>query len=126
MLNPVSTSTLFAIPRNAVTGIEKQLTDAETEMTTGFLANPVESLGSQIGLDESLQAQSATLSNFQTTNGIAQSTLTATQNVLTSISSDAQSFADALITAQNPTQSSTSLSTLVTKLKRISSRSPLS
>ncbi len=114
MLNSVSTSTLFAIPRNAVTSIEKQLGDAETETTTGFLANPVESLGSQIGLDETLQAQSTTLSNFQTTNGIAQSTLTATQNVLTSLLADAQSFTNALITAQNPTQSSSSLGTLMT------------
>jgi len=75
--------------------------DAETELTTGFLADPVKSLGSQIGLDQTLQAQSATLSNFQSNNTITQSSLTATQNALTSITSDAQSFVGALITAQS-------------------------
>jgi len=100
-MNSVSTTSLFAIPRNSVVDVQKQLSDAETEMTTGFLANPVESLGSQIGLDQSLQAQSAILSNFQTTNSIAQSTLTTTQNALTSISSDAQNFVNALLTAQS-------------------------
>jgi flagellar hook-associated protein 3 FlgL len=84
-----------------VVDVQKQLSDAETELTTGFLADPVESLGSQIGLDQSLQAQSAILSNFQTTNSIAQSTLTTTQNALTSISSDAQNFVNALLTAQS-------------------------
>ena len=100
-MNSVSTSTLFAIPRNAVADVQKQLADAETELTTGFLADPVKSLGSQIGLDQTLQAQSATLTNFQSNNTIAQSSLTATQNALTSITSDAQSFVSALITAQS-------------------------
>jgi flagellar hook-associated protein 3 FlgL len=101
MMNSISTTSLFAVPRNAVVDVQKQLSDAETELTTGFLANPVESLGSQIGLDQSLQAQSAILSNFQTTNSIAQSTLTTAQNALTSISSDAQNFVNALLTAQS-------------------------
>ena len=100
-MNSVSTSTLFVIPRNAVADVQKQLADAETELTTGFLADPVKSLGSQIGLDQTLQAQSATLTNFQSNNTIAQSSLTATQNALTSITSDAQSFVGALITAQS-------------------------
>ena len=72
-------------------------------------------LGSQIGLDETLQVQSATLSKFQSTNSIAQSTLTASQNALTSIYSDAQGFANALLAAQNPTQSAGGLSTLQTQ-----------
>ncbi len=106
-MNSVSTSTLFAIPRNAVVDVQKQLADAETELTTGFLADPVKSLGSQIGLDQTLQSQSATLTNFQSNNTIAQSSLTATQNALTSITSDAQSFVGALITAQSTGSSST-------------------
>ena len=114
-MNSVSTHYLLSIPQNAVQDIQKQLGDAETEATTGFLADPVKSLGSQIGLDQTLQAQSATLSNFQSTNAIAQSSLTAAQNVLTSISSDAQNFANALITAE----SSGNVVTLQTQAKAI-------
>lgn len=91
-MNAVSTATLYAIPRNAVAEIQKQLSKAETEITTGLLADPVESLGSQFGLYEALQAQSATLSNSQTANNLVASNLTAAQDVLTSISTDAQSF----------------------------------
>lgn len=100
-MNAISTSSLFATPRNAVLDIQKQLSDAETETTTGSLADPVKSLGSQIGLDETLQAQLTTLSNFQTNNTIAQSTLTAAQNALTSMSSDAQNFVNSLLTSQS-------------------------
>ena len=111
MVNSVSTRNLLSVPQNAVQDIQRQLTDAETELTTGFLADPVKSLGSKIGLDQTLQAQSATLSNFQSTNTIAQSSLTATQNALTSISSDAQSFVSALITAQSTGNVATTLQT---------------
>ncbi len=92
MMNAVSTATLYAIPRNAVTGIQKQLTKVETELTTGLLADPVEGLGSEFGLYEALQAQSTTLSNYQSANNIVASNLTASQNVLTAISTDAQTF----------------------------------
>lgn len=109
MTSAVSTATLFAIPLNAVGDIQKQLSTSETEMTTGLLANPAESLGSQFGLYEMLQAQSATLSNTQTANNIAASNLTATQDVLTSMSSDAQSFIKDVTTALSPTTSSSSI-----------------
>ena len=101
MLNAVSTSTLFAGPRNAVTTLQAKLSEAETEQSTGFLADPVKSLGSQVGLLESLQSQATSLSNMQSSNAIADTTLTVSQNVLSSVSSDAQTFMNSLISAQN-------------------------
>ena len=97
----ISTSSLFSIPRNAVLDLQSQIAKAETEVTTGQLADPAQSLGSQLGLDETLQAQSANLTNLQSSNTIAQSTLSASQNALTQIASDAQSFVSAIMTAQS-------------------------
>ena len=98
-MDPVSTSFLYSIPLDAVTSVEKQLADAETESTTGYVANPAESLGSQYGLDLKLQAEVSTLTNWQSANTIVQSQLTASQNVLSSISSDAQNFQNDLLGA---------------------------
>ncbi len=97
----VSTASLFGIPRNSVLDLQAQLANVETEVSTGQVADPVGDLGSQAGLYQSLEAQSATLDNMQTANGIAQSNMTAAQNALTSISSDAQNFVNALVTAQS-------------------------
>ncbi|MFZ1110679.1 MAG: flagellar hook-associated family protein [Rhodomicrobium sp.] len=97
----VSTATLFAIPRNAVGDLQTQLSKAETELSTGQVADPVGDLGSQAGLFQSLQAQTTTLNNIETTNTIAQSNMTAAENALTSITSDAQNFINTLITAQS-------------------------
>ncbi len=101
MLNAVSTYSLFAGPRTAVSNLQTQLTQAETEATTGDLADPVQSLGSQIGIFESLNSQAASLANIQSSNSIIQTNLTVSQNALSSISSDAQTFVNALISAQN-------------------------
>ena len=111
MLNSVSTYSLFAAPRNAVSDLQSKLTQAETEQTTGLLADPVQSLGSQIGLDEQLQSQASTLANTQSANGIVQTSLSISQNALSAISSDAQSFVNSLVTAQ----SSGDVSTLQTQ-----------
>ena len=101
MLNTVSTNSLLATPRLAVADLQTKLNNAEAEMTSGEVADPVVSLGSKIGLDEALRSQADTLTNFQSTNAIVGSALTQSQNALTNISSDAQTFMNALITAQS-------------------------
>lgn len=111
MISSISTSTLFAVPRNAAVNVQAQLSDAETESTTGLLADPVKTLGSQFGVDQSLHNQLDMLSNFQNTNAIAQTNINVATNALSSISSDAQSFVNALISAQ----SSGDVSTLATQ-----------
>ncbi len=111
MINSVSTSTLYAIPRDAAISLSSQLGDAETEATTGVFANPVESLGSGFGFDLSLHNQLDTLSTFNQTNSIVQTTLTAAQNAIGSMTSDAQSFVSSLVAATNSNQ----IGTLVTQ-----------
>ncbi len=97
----VSTSSLFQIPRKAVTDLQSRLAKAETESSTGKLADPAGSLGSQFGLYQSLQAQSGQLTAIQSSNTIVSSTMTASQDALTQISSDAQTFLNDLLTAQS-------------------------
>lgn len=101
MMNSVSTATFLSISRNAVTDIQKQIADAGTEVTSGVLADPVKSLAGNYGLDQKLQAESASLTSYQSANNIASSNLTATQNALSSIYTDAQTFLKALISAQS-------------------------
>lgn len=115
MLSAVSTSTLFAGPRDAVTTLQAKLSEAETEQSTGMLADPVKSLGSQIGLDETLRSQAASLANMQSANNIADTTLTVSQNVLSQVSSDAQTFLNSIVSAQN----SGDVSTLATQAQSL-------
>ena len=81
--------------------LQGKITKAETEVSTGQHADPVQSLGSQLGLYETLEAQSSNLANIQSSNTIVQSTLSASQNALTQIASDAQTFVNAIMTAQS-------------------------
>jgi flagellar hook-associated protein 3 FlgL len=97
----VSTSSLFSIASNSVSEVQSKLSKAETEVSTGQFADPVEHLGSQLGLYETLQRQSANLANIQSSNTIVQSTLSASQDALTQIAMDAQSFVKTIITAQS-------------------------
>ncbi len=101
MLNSVSTSSLFATPRLAVADLQTQVVKVQSEVTSGLISDPVETLGSQIGLDESLRNQAATLTNLQSTNSIVGTQLTASQDALTNIYTDAQTFMKTLITAQS-------------------------
>ncbi len=101
MLNTISTYSLFAAPRTAVLDLQTKLSQAETEQTTGLLANPVQSLGSQIGLDEALHSQASSLANLQSANAIVQTGLGVSQNALSALSSDAQSFVNALVSSQS-------------------------
>jgi flagellar hook-associated protein 3 FlgL len=97
----ISTLVLHATPRNAIVELQKKMADAETEATSGEPANPVERLGSQFGLRQSLQAQSISLGIAQSSNSLVQSTITASQNALTSIAADANAFTQNLITARS-------------------------
>ena len=99
---------MFATPRNAVLELQDKITKAEAEVSTNQLADPVQSLGSQLGLFETLEGQSASLGNMQSSNVVVQSSLSASQNALTQIALDAQTFVNAIMTAQ----SSGSVSTL--------------
>ena len=101
MLNTVSSNTLYAIPRTAVTDLQSKLNKAQYEITSGEIATPAETLGSQFGLDLALRSQADTLTNLQSTNSILGTALTTSQNALTNISSDAQTFMNTLITAQS-------------------------
>jgi flagellar hook-associated protein 3 FlgL len=101
MLTSVSTSSLLATPRQSVSDLQSKLTKVEYESTSGLIADPVETLGSQIGLDESLRNQAATLTNLQSTNSIVSTQLTASQDALTNLNTDAQTFMKTLITAQS-------------------------
>ena len=101
MLNTVSTNTLYAIPRTAVGDLQAKVTKAEYEITSGEIATPAETLGSQFGLDLALRGQADTLTNLQSTNSILGTALTTSQNALTKMSSDAQTFMNTLVTAQS-------------------------
>ncbi len=101
MLNTVSTNTLHSIPRTAVGDLQAKLTRAEYEITSGEIATPAETLGSQFGLDLALRSQADTLTNLQSTNSVLGTALTTSQNALTKMSSDAQTFMNTLVTAQS-------------------------
>jgi flagellar hook-associated protein 3 FlgL len=97
----ISSTQLYNIPKNAVLDLQVQIAKAETEVSTNELADPVGQLGSKFGLVQSLKTRSASLDVAQAANSIVQSSLSATQDTLTSLSSDAQNFVKALLFAKN-------------------------
>jgi len=97
----VSTFSILETPRRAVLHLQKQLVKAETEVGTGQYADPIGDLGAHAGLGQSLQVQSTTLNNVQTSNAIVTNKIGAARDALTSLDSDAQTLLKALIAAKN-------------------------
>jgi flagellar hook-associated protein 3 FlgL len=113
LMNAISTNSLHATPRNAVADLQVKVGNAVAEISSGEISNPIETLGNQIGLDQALRSQATTLTNLQSTNAVVSAGLTASQNALTKMSADAQSFMNTLLTAQ----STGDVSTLATQAR---------
>jgi flagellar hook-associated protein 3 FlgL len=97
----ISTLSLLDIPRQAVLHAQKQLAKAETEVGTQLHADPIGDLSAHAGLGQSLQVQSTTLNNIQSSNAVVLNNMTAAQTALKSVDSDAQSFLKTLLAAKN-------------------------
>ena len=97
----VSTAALNAVGPNSIKNLQRALVDAQTEMSTGTIAHPAETLGYQMGTVAALEAASAQIETFTNTNAIVATRLEASQNALTETAQTAQSFLTALLAPSN-------------------------
>lgn len=94
--------------RQSVLTQQSNLAQAQQEVATGNYADVGLALGAQAGQDINLRNQEALLQTFTSTNNLAATNLSTTQNVLSGLQTTAQNMLTALVggTDQNATASS--------------------
>ncbi len=97
----ISTRALFEGNRSAVRNLSEALSRAQTETTTGRLADAGETLGARSGETFSFRQDIARLGAIRDSNSVAATRLEASQEALTNITKVAQDFVSALISARD-------------------------
>ncbi len=98
-LGSVSSFTLSSILQNTVTRLQSQMTTAESESSTGAVADIGLTLGANAGQDVAMHQQMADLSAISGSNAIVSAQLDTASNALTSLQTSAQSVLGQLIEA---------------------------
>lgn len=101
----ISSSAISAALRQSILQMQTQLTQAQTEVTTGQAADVGLSLGANTGQYVSLNQQLSSLQTITNTNNVVATRLSATNSAMTDILSTAQSFLNNLVADQNGTMS---------------------
>ena len=96
-----STSAIAEATRLTVAKLQSRLVDAQKEVSTGRYADVGATLGSRTGQSVSLRQEQARLQAIIDSNGSVATRLDASQTALKSISDDAQSFLNQLVSSRN-------------------------
>lgn len=96
-ISGVSTRTLAQSLRTALVRSQNEMNNAQKEATTGRLADPGLKLGSLTSQTVTLNREMERLNNIIDTNALAGSRLSATQNSLKDLTTQAQTFLSTLI-----------------------------
>lgn len=94
----ISSQAVSQALRYQMADMQQQLTQAQTEMVTGKVADTGLALGAQTGQAVSLSRDIDRLNGLVSSNSLVSTRLTATQNALDQFSSVAQSFLSTLVT----------------------------
>jgi flagellar hook-associated protein 3 FlgL len=95
-----STSAIAAATRLTMAKLQSQLVDAQKEVSTGRFADVGATLGSKTGQSVSLRQEQARLQGMIDSNGSVATRLDASQTALKSISDNAQSFLNQLVSSR--------------------------
>jgi flagellar hook-associated protein 3 FlgL len=102
-VNSISSSTLSSILQSSVARMQSQLATAETESSTGTLADIGLTLGAHSGQDTALHQQMADLTAISTSNSVVSSQLDAASSALTSLQDKASTMLSSFIDGQSKT-----------------------
>jgi flagellar hook-associated protein 3 FlgL len=97
----ISSTALSDATRTSLMKLQRQLADAQREVTTGRLADPGLSLGYQTGQTVSLRREHARLQSISETNNLVASRLDASQAALKALAENAQTFLGQLAAGSN-------------------------
>ncbi|WP_330083917.1 flagellar hook-associated family protein [Methylocystis iwaonis] len=101
MISSVSTSAMSNALSNSIVDLQKRLSIAQKELTTGQHADMSVALGSQQTRDSILHLSVSDIEAIAASNSVVSSRLEITQTSLQKLSTDAQAMRSALMTAQN-------------------------
>ncbi len=105
-VNSISSSTISSILQNTVTRLQSQLTAANSESSTGLLADIGLTLGANAGQDVAMHQQMADLSALTNSNAVVTAQLGSASAALTSLSSATQTMLQKVIHNQTETSGS--------------------
>ena len=105
----ISSASLLSPIRASVLQAQMQLTQDQTEVSTGTLADVGLSLGEGTGKELSLKSQIDELNGYSNSNSAATTRLAATSNALSAMVSSAQSISADLVTASSSGQTTAGL-----------------
>lgn len=100
MISGVSTASMSNALTSSIVGLQKRLSVAQKEVTTGQHADLVGDLGSQFTRDSSMHLSMSDIDAVTTSNNVVSSRLAVTQTSLQKLSTDAQDMLKALVPAQ--------------------------
>jgi flagellar hook-associated protein 3 FlgL len=106
----ISSSSLTDETLRSIANLQKQLVDAQKELSTGRHADVGVTLGATTGVSVSMRQDMDQIQAIQTSNNLVLNRLTASQSSLDTLSKSASDFLSSLITAQT---ASTSQDTLI-------------
>ena len=110
----ISSTSLLSSLRTSVLQAQTQLSQDQTEISTGTLADVGLSLGAGTGNELSLKSQIDELNGYSDGNNSATTRLSSTTNVLSTLVSSAQSMSASLITASTSGGTTAALQTTAT------------
>jgi flagellar hook-associated protein 3 FlgL len=100
MISSVSTASMSLSLSNSIADLQKRLSTAQKEVSTGQQADLSLALGSQLSRDNSMHLTVADIDAITASNNVVSSRLGVTQTSLQKLSTDAQAMRSALLTAQ--------------------------
>jgi flagellar hook-associated protein 3 FlgL len=124
MVHLISTQTLSSALRNSILNLQSQLSQTQSEISSGRIVDLGVTLGAKVSEDYNLSFRGADIKSIIDSNSIVSARLGATQNALSSLSEAAQSFLNSLVAAQSngsdaatiQNQASTNLKSLISTL----------
>jgi flagellar hook-associated protein 3 FlgL len=105
----ISSQSLTSPMRQSILQMQSALAQAQTEVSTGTVADVGLSLGARTGYSLSLKSQTDQLSTYTATNAVATTRLSTTSSALDSMLSSAQGLSAALVSAQSAGGSTSTL-----------------
>src|SRR5579863_6127038 len=101
MSSYISSYSISTALRQSILSEQTQLAQAQQEVSTGNYADVGLALGEDVGQDLDLRNQESALQTFTTTNNLAATNLSTTQNVLTDFQTTAKNLLEDLTGATN-------------------------
>lgn len=112
MTSFVSTQSIASMLRQSVLQMQSDLATGESELSTGYYADPGVTLGAGVGESISLQSETSILQSITNTNQMVTTRLNTTQTILANLQSSAQDLLNSLLQGNGSNSNAASIQAL--------------